>query len=147
MSNSKLNENIIDKDKFEYLVKLGLSNEEIVDFFMTNSAKMWSWIKKTYNTKRPLVILKKMRTEGKIDFLVKQRKLAEKNPAVSIWLGKNYYSQTDEKVQDNANDYEDLNPLSELLKDDIVDVEFAKNQEKQASESVEKENVKDDSDF
>lgn len=147
MSNSKLNENIIDKDKFEYLVKLGLSNEEIVDFFMTNSAKMWSWIKKTYNTKRPLVILKKMRTEGKIDFLVKQRKLAEKNPAVSIWLGKNYYSQTDEKVQDNANDYEDLNPLSELLKDDIVDVEFAKNQEKQATESVEKENVKDDSDF
>lgn len=147
MSISKLNENIIDKDKFEYLVKLGLSNEEIVDFFMTNSAKMWSWIKKTYNTKRPLVILKKMRTEGKIDFLVKQRKLAEKNPAVSIWLGKNYYSQTDEKVQDNANDYEDLNPLSELLKDDIVDVEFAKNQEKQATESVEKENVKDDSDF
>lgn len=147
MSNSKLNENIIDKDKFEYLVKLGLSNEEIVDFFMTNSAKMWSWIKKTYNTKRPLVILKKMRTEGKIDFLVKQRKLAEKNPAVSIWLGKNYYSQTDEKVQDNANDYEDLNPLSELLKDDIVDVEFAKNQEKQATESTEKENVKDDSDF
>ena len=147
MSNSKLNENIIDKDKFEYLVKLGLSNEEIVDFFMTNSAKMWSWIKKTYNTKRPLVILKKMRTEGKIDFLVKQRKLAEKNPAVSIWLGKNYYSQTDEKVQDNANDYEDLNPLSELLKDDIVDVEFAKNQEKQVTESTEKENVKDDSDF
>ena len=147
MSISKLNENIIDKDRFEYLVKLGLSNEEIVDFFMTNSAKMWSWIKKTYNTKRPLVILKKMRTEGKIDFLVKQRKLAEKNPAVSIWLGKNYYSQTDEKVQDNANDYEDLNPLSELLKDDIVDVEFAKNQEKQATESVEKENVKDDSDF
>lgn len=147
MSISKLNENIIDKDKFEYLVKLGLSNEEIVDFFMTNSAKMWSWIKKTYNTKRPLVILKKMRTEGKIDFLVKQRKLAEKNPAVSIWLGKNYYSQTDEKVQDNANDYEDLNPLSELLKDDIVDVEFAKNQEKQATESTEKENVKDDSDF
>lgn len=147
MSISKLNENIIDKDKFEYLVKLGLSNEEIVDFFMTNSAKMWSWIKKTYNTKRPLVILKKMRTEGKIDFLVKQRKLAEKNPAVSIWLGKNYYSQTDEKVQDNANDYEDLNPLSELLKDDIVDVEFAKNQEKQATESTEKENIKDDSDF
>lgn len=147
MSNSKLNENIIDKDKFEYLVKLGLSNEEIVDFFMTNSAKMWSWIKKTYNTKRPLVILKKMRTEGKIDFLVKQRKLAEKNPAVSIWLGKNYYSQTDEKVQDNANDYEDLNPLSELLKDDIVDVEFAKNQEKQATESTEKETIKDDSDF
>ena len=144
---SKLNENIIDKDKFEYLVKLGLSNEEIVDFFMTNSAKMWSWIKKTYNTKRPLVILKKMRTEGKIDFLVKQRKLAEKNPAVSIWLGKNYYSQTDEKVQDNANDYEDLNPLSELLKDDIVDVEFAKNQEKQATESIEKETIKDDSDF
>ena len=114
---------------------------------MTNSAKMWSWIKKTYNTKRPLVILKKMRTEGKIDFLVKQRKLAEKNPAVSIWLGKNYYSQTDEKVQDNANDYEDLNPLSELLKDDIVDVEFAKNQEKQATESTEKETIKDDSDF
>ena len=40
-----------------------------------------------------------------------------------------------------------LLPLSELLKDDIVDVEFAKNQEKQATESTEKENIKDDSDF
>lgn len=120
MAKTKTTPETIDKAKFELLVKLGLTSEELIEYFMVNSSQLWSWIKQVYNVRKPLVLLKKMRVEGKIDFMAKQRKLAERNPAVSIWIGKNYYDQNAEKdeVNGGGNDYEDLNPLAELLKDD-----------------------------
>lgn len=120
MAKTKTTPETIDKAKFELLVKLGLTSEELIEYFMVNSSQLWSWIKQVYNVRKPLVLLKKMRVEGKIDFMAKQRKLAERNPAVSIWIGKNYYDQNAEKdeVGGGGNDYEDLNPLAELLKDD-----------------------------
>ena len=118
MAKTKTTPETIDKAKFESLVHLGLSTEELIQFFMVNSSQLWSWIKQVYNTRTPLVVLKKMRVEGKIDFLAKQRKLAERNPAMAIWFGKNYYDQTDSKEEAEANDFEDLNPLVELLKED-----------------------------
>ena len=121
MSKKKVTPELIDKQKFESIVRLGLSTEELIEFFMVNSGQLWQWIKVTYDTRSPLVLLKKMRVEGKIDFLAKQRKLAEKNPAMSIWFGKNYYEQSDEKESNTEADYEDLNPLINLLKDDDND--------------------------
>ena len=121
MAKKKVTPETIDKAKFESLVHLGLSTEELIQFFMVNSSQLWSWIKQVYNTRTPLVVLKKMRVEGKIDFLAKQRKLAERNPAMAIWFGKNYYDQTDSKEEAEANDFEDLNPLIQLLKDDDND--------------------------
>lgn len=119
MAKQRVTPDIIDKTKFETLVRLGLSDEELYTFFMVSSGKLYQWIKVTYETRTPLVLLKKMRVEGKIDFMVKQRKLAERNPAISIWIGKNYYEQNDGKEEsESANDFEDLNPLVELLKDD-----------------------------
>lgn len=120
MAKTKTTPETIDKAKFELLVKLGLTSEELIEYFMVNSSQLWSWIKQVYNVRKPLVLLKKMRVEGKIDFMAKQRKLAERNPAVSIWIGKNYYDQNAEKEESSggANDYEDLNPLYNLLKDD-----------------------------
>ena len=118
MAKTKVTPELIDKQKFEAIVRLGLTNEELIEFFMINSAQLWHWIKLVYHTTRPLLVLKKMRVEGKIDFMAKQRKLAEKNPTISIWLGKNYYGQVDEKESDNGPDFEDLNPLANLLKDD-----------------------------
>jgi len=118
MAKKRIEVEDIDKQKFEALVKLGLSNQELVEFFMTNGGQLWSWVKRTYNTRSPLVVIKKIRIEGKIEFMMKQRKLAEKNQTVSIWIGKNYYDQTDESESDKSTDYEDLNPLVALLKDD-----------------------------
>ena len=119
MAKRKITPDLIDKSKFETLVRLGLSDEELYTFFMVSSGALYGWIKKVYETRSPLVLLKKMRVEGKIDFMVKQRKLAERNPAISIWIGKNYYEQTDGKEEESErNDFEDLNPLVELLKDD-----------------------------
>ena len=118
MAKKRVTTDLIDKQKFESLVRLGLSHEELIQFFMVNSGQLWQWIKLTYNTRTPLVLLKKIRVEGKVDFLLKQRKLAEKNPSMSIWFGKNYYDQKDELQENESADYEDLNPLVELLKDD-----------------------------
>ena len=121
MAKKRVTTDLIDKQKFESLVRLGLSHEELIQFFMINSGQLWQWIKLTYNTRTPLVLLKKIRVEGKVDFLLKQRKLAEKNPSMSIWFGKNYYDQKDELQENESTDYEDLNPLVELLKDDSED--------------------------
>ena len=56
-----------------------------------------------------------------MDFLAKQRKLGERNPAMAIWFGKNYYDQTDGKEEAEFHDFEDLSPLVELLKEDTED--------------------------
>ena len=121
MAKHKVTPTTIDKQKFEALVRLGLTTEELIEFFMVNSGMLWSWIKMVYQTRTPLVLLKKMRVEGKVEFLTKQRKLAEKNPAMSIWFGKNYYDQSDEREEQNVTDFEDLNPLIKLLKEDDDD--------------------------
>ena len=118
MAKKKVTPDLIDKAEFEKIVFLGIDYNEIMDYFMVNSAQFWAWVRKAYDTKSPLVVIKKLRVQGKIDFMAKQRKLAEKNPAATIWFGKNYYNQTDEKFEETGNDYEDLNPLIQLLKDD-----------------------------
>lgn len=141
MSKVKVDVNTIDKKQFESLVAIGLTNEELIEFFMINSAILWNWIKKAYHTKSPLVVLKKIRVQSKADFLLKQRKLAEKNPTISIWLGKNYYDQTDDKdFEKELNDYEDLNPLAELLKENDNDESIIST----PSENEIKENNEDD---
>lgn len=117
MAKKKVTADLIEKTKFESVVRLGLTHEELIEFFMINSGQLWQWIKLVYNTKSPLVMLKKIRMEGKVEFLSKQRRLAEKNPSMSIWFGKNYYDQRDEIESSQSVDYEDLNPLVELLKD------------------------------
>lgn len=124
MSKKKVTKDLIDKAKFESIVRLGLSDEELMQFFMVSSGQLYGWVKLVYDTRSPMVLLKKIRVEGKIDFMAKQRKLAEKNPAISIWLGKNYYNQAEEKETDKTDDFEDLNPLINLLKDDESDGDF-----------------------
>jgi len=121
MAKKKITLESIDKDKFEATVHLGLSTEEICDFFMINTSQLWSWIKQAYNTRSPMVTLKKIRVEGKMEFLASQRRLAQKNPAMAIWFGKNYYDQTDGKEEAEFHDFEDLSPLVELLKEDTED--------------------------
>ena len=100
MAKTKITVESINKQEFEKLVRLGLSNEELIEFFMINSSQLWSWIKQAYETRKPLVILKKIRVQGKIDFLNSQRLLAMKDHVVSIWVGKNYYNQTDQKEEE-----------------------------------------------
>lgn len=109
----------IDKQEFEQLINLGLKDEEICDYFMCCQSGLNQWIKVTYRTEHPYQTVKKLRIHAKATFLAEQRRLAQKNPTQSIWVGKNIFGQRDpDKVEEkNADEVEDWSPISEMLKD------------------------------
>ena len=108
-------EDLIDIKQFEQMVKMQMTDEELEQFFGVTSGQLYKWVKKVYKVKSPLTQIKKLRMQGKRLFLSMQWKLAEKNPTVAIWLGKNYFGQTDESESGNKAEIEDLTPLAELL--------------------------------
>lgn len=119
MGRVKVTADIINKQKFEKALKAGMSDEQIINLFAINSGILYKWVKLVYETKHPLVVIKKIRAEGELAFRVSQLQLAKKNPAVSIWVDKTFYGSNDVSESDNTNvnDIEDLNPLLELLKE------------------------------
>ena len=109
-------EDKIDKQKFEAMVRMQMTDEELYQFFGVSSGTLYKWVKKTYHVKSPLTQIKKLRVEGKVAFLSQQFNLSKTNTAIAIWLGKNYFGQTDETESGNKAEIEDLTPLAELLK-------------------------------
>ena len=84
----------IDKKQFENLCGLQCTINEVCDFFDVNDKTLNSWCKKTYGTTF-YEIFKVKRGKGQISLRRTQWKLAEKNPTMAIWLGKQYLGQTD----------------------------------------------------
>lgn len=118
MGRVKVTADIINKEKFEVALKAGMSEEQIINLFSINSGILYKWVKLVYETKHPLVVIKKIRAEGELAFRVSQLQLAKKNPAVSIWVDKTLYGRSDvTDTPDEVDDIEDLNPLLELLKE------------------------------
>lgn len=122
MNKKHITVDLIEKTKFEEMVDLGLSDQELYEFFMVNGGALMQWVKLAYNTKHPLVWLKSMRVNAKAKFLKEQRKLAQKSHIASIWYGKNYYGQKEESVVEvKEQDFEDLSPLVDMLKEEPKD--------------------------
>lgn len=111
----KLTENTINKQQFEQMVNLGMSEQEIADFFMVTTGKMYGWIKLVYNTNHPYMLIKKMRVQAKYFFMAEQRMLAKKNPASSIWIGKNYFGQAEEQDQVKAEEIDNISPIAKQI--------------------------------
>ena len=84
----------IDKKQFENLCGLQCTINEICDFFDVEDDTLNSWCKKTYGTTFSEVF-KLKRGKGQISLRRMQRKLAEKNAAMAIFLGKQYLGQKD----------------------------------------------------
>lgn len=84
----------IDKDEFEKLCRLQCTLSEVCDWFNVEDDTLNSWCKKTYGTTFSDVF-KKKRGKGQISLRRTQWKLAEKNVAMAIWLGKQYLGQSD----------------------------------------------------
>lgn len=84
----------IDKKQFENLCGLQCTLLEICDFFDVEDDTLNSWCKKTYATTFSEVF-KIKRGKGQTSLRRTQWKLAEKNPTMAIWLGKQYLGQTD----------------------------------------------------
>lgn len=111
-----IKKDLIDKAKFESMVRMQLTDEELYQFFGVSSGQLYKWVKATYKVKSPLTQIKKLRMEGKVAFLAQQFNLAKNNAAIAIWIGKNYFGQTDETESGNKAEIEDLTPLADLIR-------------------------------
>ena len=107
----------IDKKQFENLCGLQCTLLEICDFFDVEDDTLNSWCKKTYGTTFSEVF-KLKRGKGQISLRRMQWKLAEKNPTMARFLGKQYLGQKDkiEYTDDGMKSInENINNIANLL--------------------------------
>ena len=110
----------IDQKQFENLCGLQCTLAEIADFFDCSEDTIERWCKRNYGESFAET-LKKHCGKGKISLRRYQFKLAEKNAAMAIWLGKQYLGQRDNFVFDekNKNAMEKLDGLLKEFQDAI----------------------------
>jgi hypothetical protein len=88
----------IDQQQFEKLCGMHCTMEEILGWFGITDKTLTSWCKRTYKMSFSEVYNKKKEL-GNISLRRLQFKLAEKSPAMAIFLGKNYLGQSDKVEQ------------------------------------------------
>lgn len=98
----------INQKQFENLCAMQCTEEEICGFFGVTDKTLSGWCKRTYGQTFSEVF-KEKRCGGRISLRRSQFKLAEKNAAMAIWLGKQYLGQT-ERPEENV-DVEDIDAL------------------------------------
>ena len=84
----------IDQIHFEKLCSIMCTKDEIAGFFDCSPDTIENYCKKTYR-KTFSAVYKDKSAQGKISLRRTQFKLAEKSPAMAIFLGKQYLGQTD----------------------------------------------------
>ena len=87
---------VIDKPQFEKLCMLQCTLEEIAGFFNCCEDTVETWCKKEYKKTFSEVFHIK-RQAGKVSLRRHQMKMAETNPTMAIWLGKQMLGQRDNK--------------------------------------------------
>ena len=92
----------IDQKEFEKLCFLQCTKQEFCSWFDTTDKTLERWCKETYGMGFSEVFRIK-RENGIISLRRTQFQLAEKSPAMAIFLGKNLLGQTD-KVEQTFND-------------------------------------------
>ena len=92
----------IDKRDFEKLCMLQCTSAEMCSWFNVSEPTLIDWCKRTYDGQDFLTVFNKKREGGKISLRRMQWQLAEKSPAMAIFLGKNLLGQTD-KVEQTQN--------------------------------------------
>lgn len=106
----------IDKTQFEKLCSIMCTEEEIAGFFSCSVDTIERFCKREYGSSFA-ELFKTFGSYGKISLRRSQFKLAEKSPAMAIFLGKNYLGQKD-VIEQTITEIEDLTPLAELLNAD-----------------------------
>lgn len=86
----------IDERQFESLCTMQCTLEEIAGFFRCSEDTIERWCKRTYKIGFADVF-KQKRSGGKISLRRFQFKLAETNPTMAIWLGKQWLGQADKQ--------------------------------------------------
>lgn len=102
----------INKEQFESLCNLQCTLEEIAGFFKCSEDTIERWCERTYEESFADTY-KKHSQNGKISLRRYQYRLAEKHPAMAIWLGKQWLGQT-EKIEAKA-EIETFEGLKKML--------------------------------
>ena len=93
----------IDKTQFEKLCELQCTLEEMACFFCVTNKTIEDWCKRTYNMNF-YETFKQKRQGGYISLRRAQFRLAQKNAAMAIFLGKNYLGQVDKDIWQRKQD-------------------------------------------
>lgn len=92
----------INRGTFEGLCAIQCTKEEICAVLQVSYSTLLRWCNQTYGVDFETIFNEK-RQNGKASLRRSQWKLAEKNPTLSIWLGKQYLNQRDNiEVEHNA---------------------------------------------
>ena len=86
---------VIDQKQFEKLCELQCTLAEIAGWFPCSEDTIERWCRRTYKSGFNAVYAEK-REAGKISLRRAQFRLAEKNAAMAIFLGKQYLGQSDD---------------------------------------------------
>lgn len=89
----------IDKTEFEKLCFLQCTEREFCSWFDVSDETLNKWCKENYDGRTFLDVFKEKRENGLISLRRTQFQLAEKSPAMAIFLGKNLLGQTDKMEQ------------------------------------------------
>jgi intein-encoded DNA endonuclease-like protein len=84
----------IDQKQFENLCKMQCTETEIMSWFEVSKDTLIRWCKNIYGVDFATIYSQK-KEGGKIALRRYQLQLAEKNPTMAIWLGKQYLGQKD----------------------------------------------------
>ena len=101
----------INKTEFEKLCFLQCTEREFCSWFDVSEETLNKWCKETYDGRTFLDVFKEKRENGLISLRRTQFQLAEKSPAMAIFLGKNLLGQTD-KMEQTVNGGEALTNIN-----------------------------------
>ena len=93
----------VNKTEFEKLCFLQCTEREFCSWFDVSDETLNKWCKENYDGRTFLDVFKEKRENGLISLRRTQFQLAEKSPAMAIFLGKNLLGQTD-KMEQTVND-------------------------------------------
>lgn len=110
----------IDFEQFKKLCALQCTLEEIAGFFDCSIDTIERWCKRELK-EGFAEAYKKYSAKGKTSLRRYQFKLAEKNAAMAIFLGKNYLGQRDYYETDNQEAIDKLDKILEGMKKDAVE--------------------------
>lgn len=105
----------IDKTQFEKLCSIQCTREEIAGFFGCSDDTIERWCKREYKANFAVVFAKK-RGVGKISLRRAQFRMAETNPSMAIWLGKQYLGQREQQDIVVANDDDTIREMHEYFR-------------------------------
>ncbi len=107
----------IDKKQFENLCGLQCTKTEIASFFDCSEDTIERWCHREYKCGFAVIFSKK-RGIGKISLRRAQFRMAETNPTMAIWLGKQYLGQTEkQEVAVSVTDDDTIKEMEKYFED------------------------------